>query len=683
MRAGFVGLWLVCGALAVSVVPGVRAAPGFDVLWDGVVQCVGYLLAAGLATALAFRRSTGVGVDRRVPAVIAVALVLRALAFVWQVWVVRPSGSTDPPSVADVGWVLSGVTLVVALTLLARTHRPRQSRTLVLDAVLGSLTAGAVVVALLYAPLLRLTGPGTPAAAVVTNLAYPVIDVVLLGLVAGLWPATRGRVAPAVVVMGLGISLIAVVDVVYLYQAAAGTFRPGSMLSPLSLAGTALVASTGGWRAEPDRQPPRERAAGLLVPIGLSLVCVGVLVVDAGRVAPLGGSLLAAAGIVVALVRGYVTLVVDREVAGKTVAVTLEELARFQALVAASSDFIAIGDTSGRLLYLNPGGRRMVGIAPGADVTRTRVTDYLTPEGLERWRQVRRPQILQQGHWEGESWLRDQRGGPPIPVVTSTFTLEPPGAGTPTLMATIQRDISERLDAERALRELADQRQVLLDHLVQAQEDERSRIAADVHDDSVQALAAVELRLSLLQRDLPPDRPELLETVETLRGTVQGATDRLRHLLFDLESPAQRTDLPTALTEAAAYVLEDGVQWRVEGDGGRDLSTATRVTAYRIAKEAMTNARRHAHAAHVVVGLCDDADGRGGLLLTVADDGQGFDPSAAARPGHLGLQGMRDRAAVAGGRLDVRSGPGAGTTVELWLPAHPALAESPDGPEPV
>ena len=277
----------------------------------------------------------------------------------------------------------------------------------------------------------------------------------------------------------------------------------------------------------------------------------------------------------------------------------------------------------------------------------------------------RLPFVLSRGHWEGESELRDQRGGPPIPVTASTFTLRHPSTGEPWLLATVQRDISDRLAAQRELQALADERQVLLGHLVQAQEDERARIAADVHDDSVQALAAVELRLSLLQRELE-QQPGLLPTVASLRDTVRGATDRLRHLLFDLESPAQQADLASALGEAAAYVFEDVVRWRLEEDGGADLPAATRVTAYRVAKEAMVNVRKHAEAHRVVISL---RDREGGVEVSVTDDGRGFDPALASdRPGHLGLPGMRDRVTVAGGTLSIDSPVTGGTTVRIWLP---------------
>ena len=242
-----------------------------------------------------------------------------------------------------------------------------------------------------------------------------------------------------------------------------------------------------------------------------------------------------------------------------------------------------------------------------------------------------------------------------------------PDTGEPWALATVQRDITERLAAERSLRDLAEERQVLLGRLVQAQEDERSRIASDVHDDSVQALAAVDLRLGLLGRQLEDRAPALVPGLDQLRLTVEGATARLRHLLFDLESPARKVDLLSALEEAAAFLFDGQVSWSVRGEGSAaSLPEATRVTVHRIAKEAMVNARKHADAAHVAVHLrCDDDE----LELTVTDDGRGLDPTAVEeRPGHLGLPGMRDRATVAGGTLTLEAAPAGGAVLRLRLP---------------
>jgi signal transduction histidine kinase len=96
------------------------------------------------------------------------------------------------------------------------------------------------------------------------------------------------------------------------------------------------------------------------------------------------------------------------------------------------------------------------------------------------------------------------------------------------------------------------------------------------------------------------------------------------------------------------------------------LPTETAVVLFRIAKEALANARKHAGAATHVVTIVNHEDG---CLLTVSDDGRGFDPETIGpQAGHLGLASMRERAEMAGGRLRMESSPGHGTTICCWLP---------------
>jgi PAS domain S-box-containing protein len=665
--AGFALLGALVVAFAVTTIPGVRSSPGFDVRFDGWLQCGGYVVAAAVAVARPVIRSA----RRALWAWIAASLALRAVGFLVYVLFVRTDqGPPTSPSLADAAWLASSGTLLVGLWLLSRVHAPRRSPTLVLDAVVGGLTAAAVAVAVLDRALKAPSAPGTLMDLAAPSFVYPFIDVALLAVAGGLLSARQARVSPALAALSIGILGFAVVDCVFLYQVTEESFRPGTVLSALSLGATALIALSA-WLAEDDRvRRPPEGAIGLVAPVGLALVCVATLLYEATGRAPFGGTVLAAGGIVVALLRGYVTLTGDRTEAREVIEAKQLELLRFRALVEATTDFVAIADLRGRLVYMNPGGRRLVGLEPGVDVTATQVADYLTDEGLRVWQEVRLPQVVAEEHWEGESMLRDLRGGPPIPVAVSTFEIRHPGTGEPWLIATVQKDLTDRVAAESAMRELADQRQLLLGHLVAAQETERSRIAADVHDDSVQALAAVELRLLLLRKEVQARAEDLLPAVDDVRTAVAKATERLRHLLFDLESPAKLTDLPSALSEAAGFVFADGeVRWRVDSDPGVDLPTETRVVAYRIVQEAMVNARKHAAASQVVVTV---RERDGGVEIEVTDDGRGFDPDRVdKRPGHLGLAGMRERAAIVGGDLDVGPATGGGTRVRFWVSRPP------------
>jgi signal transduction histidine kinase len=242
----------------------------------------------------------------------------------------------------------------------------------------------------------------------------------------------------------------------------------------------------------------------------------------------------------------------------------------------------------------------------------------------------------------------------------------------------------ERFDAEEQLARVAAQRSDLLGRLVAAQEEERARIAADVHDDSVQALAAVDLRLGLLHRRVAEAAPELEAPVAQLQETVSAVVAGLRQLLFELEPAAEGTTLIEELREAAEHVLEgSGVRCRVEMaseawppqppyDATRDpawLPHEVRAQALRVAKEAFVNVRKHARATSVWVTVRPDPDG---VEITVADDGVGVDPAnLRSAPGHRGLATMRDRAEVAGGWCRIAGGP-QGTHLTFWMPRNHA-----------
>jgi PAS domain S-box-containing protein len=343
---------------------------------------------------------------------------------------------------------------------------------------------------------------------------------------------------------------------------------------------------------------------------------------------------------------------------------------RFEALVEASPDFVAITDLAGQLTYLNPAGRALVGLDPRVDIAQVNLLDLLTPQGVAAFLEVEQPAVAASGRWTGESTLCGPAGEPAIPVIVSSFLMSEPGTGEPFAVGTVQRDISERLTVERELRIVAAQRHALLDRLVAAQEEERGRIAADVHDDSVQALAAVDLRLGVLQRRLSDAPTDLQQMVVKLQDTVSGATDRLRNLLFDLEPPGVEVSLSDGLTDAAVQIFEDTpVQFRVDVGPDCELPYAEKVKAVRIAKEAFTNARRHSKARHVGVTV---RERRGGVEFAIADDGVGVtDGSVTSRPGHRGLTTMRDQAMIAGGWWRIEGAPGSGTTVRYWLPSNP------------
>ena len=204
-----------------------------------------------------------------------------------------------------------------------------------------------------------------------------------------------------------------------------------------------------------------------------------------------------------------------------------------------------------------------------------------------------------------------------------------------------------------------------------AREDERRRLARDLHDGPAQTMAAalfgVDLAVSALDRAPATAREELL----TARGLLRDALDDVRALMAGLRPRLlEERGLNVALNALAAMPSLWGTEVSVEtqGIGAEDrLPADIELALFRIAQEAVSNARRHGAASRVRVSL---AISRGVAELLVVDDGRGFpcEPGSLWSNNGEGLPGMRERAELLGGTLRVESEPGAGTRVAVTLP---------------
>jgi diguanylate cyclase (GGDEF)-like protein len=282
---------------AVSTVPGARSGAGFDPLFDGWLQAAGYVTAA----AVAVLRPVTSTVQRVVWSWLAAALVARALGFVLYLGVVRQQQPLPYPSAADAAWLAMYGLMAAGLVALARTRAPHWSASLVLDGAVGALAAAAVAVAVLHPAIRSLTAPGN-AAAVVVNLAYPVLDLMLLVVVTGLLLVFQWRPPPAVWALGAGVAGFAVIDCAFVYLSAVGGWRPGTPLSSAALALMALVA-LAGWLPGASRTGRREPLPSVVVPVLFALGCLAMLLVATRRDVPALGVVLAGAGVAVAIAR--------------------------------------------------------------------------------------------------------------------------------------------------------------------------------------------------------------------------------------------------------------------------------------------------------------------------------------------------------------------------------------------
>lgn len=200
-----------------------------------------------------------------------------------------------------------------------------------------------------------------------------------------------------------------------------------------------------------------------------------------------------------------------------------------------------------------------------------------------------------------------------------------------------------------------------------AQEGERLRLARELHDDTAQALATLRLQLETARRSDDPRRRDAL--LEQVREGLGAAGESVRRFARGLRPPAlDELGLVAALqTCAETQVPPGGPAVSVTARAVGRLEPAIELAIYRMAQEAIANAVRHGRANRIGVDL-ERRDGA--LTLEISDDGVGFDPGRVA-PQRLGIFGMKERAALAGGTLDIRSTPGAGTVVRIAVPLRP------------
>ena len=233
-------------------------------------------------------------------------------------------------------------------------------------------------------------------------------------------------------------------------------------------------------------------------------------------------------------------------------------------------------------------------------------------------------------------------------------------------LAALEAALAERRQAEAA-------RQDLLIRLASAEEDERRRLSRELHDQTGQHLAGLLLGLDEL-RLAQPEGSAAAGLAERLRQAAADLSQEVHQLAWDLRPPSL-DDMGLQAT-LLTYVRDCQERHSVEADfhaqnlEGKRLTPEIETTLYRVVQEALTNVARHAQATRVSVVL----EWRREVVLFVEDNGAGFDTEAAlASTERLGLRGMRERLALAGGTLVIESEPGKGTTliVRIPLPAPP------------
>ncbi|MEX1102373.1 MAG: PAS domain-containing protein [Actinomycetota bacterium] len=333
--------------------------------------------------------------------------------------------------------------------------------------------------------------------------------------------------------------------------------------------------------------------------------------------------------------------------------------------------------------YISPQIEDLLGFEPSEWLADTRFWERrMHPDDVDRVYQE-----ADAAEARGESYHLDYRmiarDGREVWVRDESYPVGWTPEGRAILWQGVLFDISEARRAET-------ERRTLLVQLVRAQEAERRRLGGDIHDDPIQKMTAVGMRVHALRGRI--DDPDLEAILDELAGKVEASVASLRGLLFELRPPAlERDGLAEALRQylEMSNTIDDRIATDLVDELEEEPPIEVRAIAYRIAQEALVNAGKHANATTLRVEL---RSRDGGFLTRIVDDGAGITPDTDSAAGHGGLATMRERAELAGGWLRLLGAPGEGTRVECWLPLsesdqHPTLSLpahlGPLGPPPV
>ncbi|HEX6137303.1 MAG TPA: PAS domain S-box protein [Casimicrobiaceae bacterium] len=266
-----------------------------------------------------------------------------------------------------------------------------------------------------------------------------------------------------------------------------------------------------------------------------------------------------------------------------------------------------------------------------------------------------------------------RRNGEEFPIDASISQITEGGAR---LYTVILRDITARLAAEEALRRSRDELQELgaVAHLTREQE--KSRIARELHDELGQLLTMLQMDVAWCREKRPPGSDAFAAKLDRMEALLKSTIAATRRIAADLR-PLMLDDLG----------LVPSIEWLVENFSQRtgiacELTIASRElqvpkahadAIFRIVQESLTNIAKHARASHADIVIENDGDA---FVVRVEDDGVGFSPLAPRKPQSLGLYGLRERASLLGGEATIASAPGEGTIVEVRLPRTAPAAAS-------
>ena len=270
-------------------------------------------------------------------------------------------------------------------------------------------------------------------------------------------------------------------------------------------------------------------------------------------------------------------------------------------------------------------------------------------------------------NWEGRIWIDHYQDQKWINLRSTPHALPQPPGGVrwDGIMTNITASKLEQLEVTRSRAHLAE----LTAHSEQVKEQERTRIAREIHDDLGGNLTAIKMALSLLTRRLPADQPQLLERAAYVDALVDRTIDAVHRISLDLRPSMLDFGLVAALEwQSGEFEKQNGISCAFSSNQKEiDLNPDHATALFRIFQEALTNLAKHAGASQVTVRLQRLGEA---ITLSIADNGGGMIAADRIKPGSFGLRGMSERARALGGTMECAHAAGGGTlvTIKIALP---------------